>query len=84
MAIRVRRLCFILFTFPEEPEGSLLDSVLEMQAFLVTLIREFYISHADHQPQIKRGRSELMFPVVLGEECKGTQLPLKISAVRGV
>jgi len=82
VAVRVRR-SFILST-PWGAEDCLLDSVLEMQAFLVTLIRKFDISHANHQPQIWRGRSGiLMAPIVLGEEHKGTQLPLKISAIRG-
>jgi len=53
-----------------------------MQAFLVTLVGKFDVSHADHHPQIKRVKSGLMIPVVLGEEYKGTQLPLKISAIR--
>ena len=80
----MRRPSLILFTFPGEgAKDSLLDSVLEMQAFLVTLIRRFDISHATHHPQIKRGRSGLMVPMVLGEEHKGIQLPLKISAIRG-
>ena len=53
-----------------------------MQSFLVTLIRKFDISHADHQPQIKRTKSAMMTPIVLGEEHKGAQLPLKITVVR--
>ena len=53
-----------------------------MQAFLVTLVRKFEISNADHYPQIKRAKPGLMAPVVLGEEYKGTQLPLKITAIR--
>jgi len=53
-----------------------------MQAFLVTLIRKFDISHADHHPQIRKAKSGLMIPLVLGEEYKGTQLPLKITAIR--
>ena len=63
-------------------ESRLLDRVIEMQAFLVTLVRKFDISHADHQPQIKRAKPGLMAPIVLGEEHKGTQLPLKITAIR--
>jgi len=55
-----------------------------MQAFLVTLVRKFDISHADHQPQIRRARSGMMLPLVLGEEYKGAQLPLKITAIREV
>jgi len=60
------------------------DRVLEMQAFLVTLIRKFDISHADHQPQIKRNRPGIMAPFVLGEEYKGVQLPLKITTIPNV
>jgi len=55
-----------------------------MQAFLVALIPKFDVSHANHHPQIKRVKTGLMIPVVLGEEHKGTQLPLKITAVRNV
>jgi len=58
-------------------------AVLEMQAFLVTLIRKFDISPADHQPQIKRSRSGVVAPLVLGEEYKGAQLPLKITTILG-
>jgi len=59
-------------------------AVLEMQAFLVALIRKFEISHADQHPQIRRVKSILTIPLVLGEEYKGTQLPLKITAIRNV
>jgi len=83
VAVCVRRSSFMLFTHPVETEDCFLDSVVEMQTFLVTLIRKFDIAHADHQPQIMRNRSGLMVPVVLGEEYKGMQLPLKISAIRG-
>ena len=81
MAIRVSRSSFISFA---TLKINFLDSVVEMQAFLVTLVRKFDISHADHHPQVKRARPGLMYPLVLGEEHRGTQLPLKITAVRGV
>jgi len=58
-------------------------AVLEMQAFLVTLVRKFDFSPADHHPQIKRCRSGAMTPLVLGEEYKGAQLPLKITTIPG-
>jgi len=58
-------------------------AVIEMQAFLVTLIRRFDISHAGNHPQIRKARSGgTLTPMVLGEEYKGTQLPLKITAIR--
>ena len=55
-------------------------SVIEMQVFLVTFVRKFAISPADYYPQIWRAKSGLLIPAVLGEEYKGTQLPLKITA----
>ena len=84
MAIRVRLPPFALLTSIDigSTENCLLDSVIEIQTFLVALIRKFDISHADHQPQIRRARSGLMVPMVLGEEYKGAQLPLKITAIR--
>ena len=57
-------------------------SVIEMQAFLVTLVQKFDISQADHHPQIRRTKTGVMGPLVLGEEHKGTQLPLRITAIR--
>ena len=53
-----------------------------MQAFLVTLIRKFDISLADHHPQIRRAKSGALAPLVLGEEYKGPQLPLKITTTK--
>lgn len=69
---------------PRDTENYPLDSVVEMQAFMVTLIRKFDISQADHHPQIKRAKTGASTPLVLGEEYKGGQLPLKITAIRNV
>ena len=65
-----------------DAENYFLDRVIELQAFLVTLVRKFDISHADHHPQIKRVKTGVLIPLVLGEEYKGAQLPLKITAIR--
>ena len=81
MAVRVRWPPFLSFTLGNT-ENYVLDSVIEMEAFLVTLIRKFDISLADHHPQIKRVKSGPLVPLVLGEEYKGAQLPLKITAIR--
>jgi len=81
VASRVRRPYFMPFALPGT-ENCLLGSLVEIQAFLVTLVRKFDISHADYQPQIRRARPGMEVPLVLGEEHKGVQLPLKISAVR--
>jgi len=59
-------------------------AIMEIQTFLVTLVRQFDIAQADHLPQIRRARPGMEVPMVLGEEHKGTQLPLKISAIRNV
>ena len=67
---------------PRDAKNSLFGSLAEMQTFLVTLIRKFDFSPADHHPQIRRARPGLEFPLVIGEEHKGTQLPLKITAIR--
>ena len=73
---------FISFTPSRDSEHRPLGSVIEIQAFLVTLLQKFDISHADHQPQIRRAKPGMLVPLVLGEEHKGTQLPLKITAIR--
>lgn len=75
---------FYIIHSPGDAEHWLLDSVIEIQAFLVTLVRKFDVSLADHQPQIRRARPGTMFPLVLGEEYKGPQLPLKIATIRYV
>ena len=65
-----------------DAQRRLLDSIVEMQAFLVTLVRKFDISPADHHPQIRRSKTGGMAPLVLGEEYKGPQLPLKVTVIR--
>jgi len=81
VAIRVGLSSFIVFHTVRSAENWLCGSVIEIQAFLVALVQKFDISLADHCPQIRSVKSGLMIPVVLGEEHKGTQLPLKITAV---
>jgi len=53
-----------------------------MQAFIVTLVRQFRFSLADGNPPIRRGRPGILVPMVAGEEEKGPQLPIKITALR--
>ena len=57
------------------------DSVIEMHTFLVTLIRQYYFSLPDNGQEITTLRAGLVLPVVVGEEHKGPQLPLKITAL---
>ena len=54
---------------------------MEIQTFLVTIVQKYDISQADHLPQIRRARPGMEVPMILGEEHKGAQLPLKISAI---
>ena len=72
----------IIFYTIYSTENWLLGSIIEIQAFLVTLIRKFHISQPDHQPQIRRAKPGMMVPLVLGEEYKGPQLPLKITVIK--
>ena len=64
-------------------EHCLLGSIIEMQAFLVTLIRKFDISPTNYHPQIKMAKcGPLVSSLVLGKEYKRAQLPLRITVIR--
>lgn len=52
-----------------------------MQAFIARLVREFQFALVEGKP-IRVCRPGLLVPTVVGEEEKGVQLPLKVSAVR--
>ena len=56
-------------------------SLIEMQAFIARLVREFQFSVVEEK-EIRLTRAGLLVPTVLGEEEKGPQLPLKVSTVR--
>ncbi|KAF9649252.1 cytochrome P450 [Thelephora ganbajun] len=56
-------------------------AVAEIQAFLVTLIREFSFSIPEGR-NIRIARPGILVPMVIGEEGKGLQLPLTITPVR--
>jgi hypothetical protein len=59
------------------------NRVVEMRTFLVTLVRQFDFSLPENGQEVVRTRSMgTMSPVVVGEENKGPQLPLKITALR--
>ena len=53
-------------------------SLIEMQAFIARLVREFQFSVVEEK-EIRLTRAGLLVPTVLGEE--GPQLPLKVSTV---
>ena len=57
------------------------QSVTEIRAFLVTLIREFSFSIPEGR-NIRTARPAILVPTVIGEEDKGPQLPLTITPVR--
>lgn len=52
-----------------------------MHTFLVTLVRQFDFSLPDDGREIKSMAQGLLTPVVVGEEEKGPQVPLKITAI---
>ena len=58
-------------------------SLAEIQAFLVTLVREFDFSIPEGR-NIRTARPGILVPIVIGEEDKGPQLPLKITPVRDI
>lgn len=58
-------------------------SLAEIQAFLVTLVREFDFSIPEGR-NIRTARPGMLVPIVIGEEDKGPQLPLKITPVRDI
>jgi len=58
-------------------------AVAEIQAFLVTLIREFSFSVPEGR-NIRTARPGILVPMVIGEEDKGPQLPLTITPVRDI
>ena len=54
-----------------------------MHAFLVTLIRQFDFSLLGNGREVKRmQRLGVLLPVVVGEEHKGPQMPLKVTTLR--
>ena len=55
------------------------DSVVELNAFLVTLFRQFDFSLPEGTGEVKWTRTNA--PMVAGEEHKGPQLPLKVTVL---
>ena len=58
------------------------NSVIEMHTFLVALVRNFDFHLPENGQEIMRLRTPTAPPVVVGEEDKGAQLPLKITALK--
>jgi len=57
-------------------------AVIEIHTFLVTLIRQFDFSLLEDGREIKTVRQGGVYTVIAGEEDKGPQLPLKVTALR--
>lgn len=71
----------LVASVPGENLTSFFQSPIEIQAFMARLVRGFQFSVVEGK-QIKICRPGLLVPTVAGEERKGAQLPLKVSAVR--
>lgn len=56
-------------------------SVIEMHTFLVTLVRQFDFSLPDDEQKIRLVGTSSITPMVVGEENKGPQMPLKVTAI---
>jgi hypothetical protein len=54
-------------------------SVIELHAFLVTLVRQFDFFLPENGQEVKMMRPMLITPLVVGEEHKGPQMPLKVT-----
>lgn len=50
-----------------------------MHTFLVTLVRHFDFSLPDNGQEVKAVKMGIIAPVVVGEEHKGPQMPLKVT-----
>ena len=55
------------------------NSVIQLHTFLVTLVRQFDFSLADNGQEVKKVAPGVMMPIVVGEEHKGPQMPLKVT-----
>lgn len=56
-------------------------SIVEMHAFLITLVRRFDFSLPENGQEITLVRSGTIMPLVIGEEDKGVQLPLRVTVI---
>ena len=56
-----------------------IDSVVEIHAFLVTLLRQFDLSLPNNGQEVSKVRTVGITPVIVGEEHKGPQMPLKVT-----
>ena len=64
-------------------ETDLANSLLEMHTFLVTLVRQFDFALPDDGRVVRKMRPPgTIMPVMAGEEDKGPQLWLKITALK--
>ena len=60
-----------------------LRNVIELHAFLVKPIQQLDFSPLDNGQGVRKVQAGLLTPVIAGEEQKGPQLPLKVTALRG-
>ena len=58
------------------------NSVIEMHTFLVALVRQFDFALSDDGREVRNMRPGTLMPSVAGEEHKGPQLWLKVTALR--
>jgi hypothetical protein len=56
-------------------------SVIEIHTFLVTLVRQFDFSVPENGMTIKKLKIPAVSPIVVGEEHKGPQMPLKTTVI---
>jgi len=73
-----------LSSFSGGPRGCIgwRFAIIEMHTVLVTLIKQFAFSLPGNGQEIRNLNQVAVFPVVVGEEDKGAQLPLLITALK--
>ena len=59
-----------------------LRRVIELHTFSVLLIQQFDFSPPDNGQDVRTVQTGLLTPIVAGEEHKGPQLPVKVTALR--
>jgi len=57
------------------------NNVIEVHTFLVTLLRHFDFSLAGNGQEVKKVGSGVIIPMVVEEEHKGPQVPLRVTAL---
>ena len=65
----------------ETSRSFAIGSIIELHTFLVTLVRQFDFSLPENGQKVKKMGPGFVTPLVVGEEHKGPQMPLKVTVL---